>query len=69
MATRNPPRTPTNPSGVGIDSPEADWGPAIGAEHGANHLRRPMKTEADRGQGKRTIQRNKEIAKGGLYKN
>jgi hypothetical protein len=68
MATRNPPQTSTDPSGEGIDKPEADWGPAIGAEHGSNHARRPVKTEAERGQGRRTVQRNKEIAKGGLYK-
>ena len=68
MATRNPPHTSADPSGEGLDNPQADWGPAIGAEHGANHIRRPEKTEAGRGQGRRTVQRNKEIAKGGLYK-
>lgn len=69
MAPRTPPQTSTDPSGEGLDNPQDDWGaPAGGAEHGANHTRRPEKTEAERGQGRRTIQRNKEIVKGRLYK-
>jgi hypothetical protein len=38
------------------DNPQEDWGdPADeGATYSANHLRRPVKTEAERGQGKKT---------------
>jgi hypothetical protein len=38
------------------DNPQEDWGdPADeGATYSANHTRRPAKTEADRGQGKKT---------------
>jgi hypothetical protein len=45
------------------DNPEDDWGAAVdeGALHGANHTRRPVKTEAERGQGPRTRQANKDI--------
>jgi len=68
MPTRNPPQTSTDPGGEGTDNPQADWGPATGAIHGADHSRRPERTEALRGQGRRTVERNKEIAKGGLYK-
>lgn len=51
------------------DNPELDWGePLAGASHGENHTRRPHKTEADRGHGRRTIQRNKEINSGRLYR-
>lgn len=50
------------PAGVDIhdfgqrDRPEEDWGEAAdeGTVHSANHTRRPVKTEADRGQGKKT---------------
>ena len=69
MATRTPPQTSADPSGEGIDNPQEDWGgSARHAEHGANHTRRPEKTEAERGQGRRTVQRNREIVKGGLCK-
>jgi hypothetical protein len=68
MAPRNPPQTSTDPSGEGLDNPQADWGPATEAAHGTTNNRRPDRTEALRGQGRRTVQRNKEIAKGGLYK-
>jgi hypothetical protein len=38
------------------DAPQDDWGePADeGATYSANHTRRPVKTEADRGQGRKT---------------
>jgi hypothetical protein len=38
------------------DTPQDDWGePADeGTTYSANHTRRPAKTEADRGQGKKT---------------
>ncbi|HUZ14432.1 MAG TPA: hypothetical protein VMU93_16505 [Caulobacteraceae bacterium] len=41
-----------------------DDGPPIGALHGENHTRRPVKTEADRGQGPKTRAANKERVKG-----
>jgi hypothetical protein len=43
------------PLGEG-ENPQEDWGaPADeGATYSANHLRRPVKTEAERGQGKKT---------------
>lgn len=51
------------------DNPELDWGePLEGAKHGGNHANRPHKTEAERGPGRRTIQRNKEINSGRLYR-
>jgi hypothetical protein len=45
------------------DNPEEDWGePADeGAMHGQNHTRRALKTEAERGQGAKTRQANKDI--------
>jgi hypothetical protein len=45
------------------DNPQADWGEATdgAALHGANHMRRPLKTEADRNQGARTRKMNKDI--------
>jgi hypothetical protein len=49
----------------------ADDGDALGAsglQQGADHTRRPIKTEADRGQGPKTRMKNADIAKGGLYK-
>ena len=50
------------PAGVDIhdlgqsDRPEQDWGESAdeGAQFSTNHTRRPVKTEADRGQGKKT---------------
>ena len=50
------------PTGVDIhnlgqpDKPQDDWGEPAGegATYSANHTRRPGKTEADRGQGKKT---------------
>lgn len=57
------------PAGVDIhdvgqdDGPEQEWGePADeGATHSANHSRRGVKTEAERGQGRLTRQLNKDI--------
>jgi hypothetical protein len=45
------------------DNPQNDWGdPADpGALHGANHTRRPLRTEAERGQGAKTRRLNKDI--------
>jgi hypothetical protein len=44
-------------------NPEADWGEALeGATHGENHTRRPVKTEAERGQGVKTRKANRDIA-------
>jgi hypothetical protein len=45
------------------DNPEGDWGePADeGALHSANHTRRPERTEAERGQGAKTRQANKDM--------
>jgi hypothetical protein len=45
------------------DNPEQAWGePADeGAMHSANHTRRGIKTEAERGQGAKTRQLNKDI--------
>jgi hypothetical protein len=45
------------------DTPEDDWGEPAGegALHGANHTRRPTKTEAERGQGAKTRQHTKDI--------
>jgi len=56
------------PAGVDIhdagqaDNPEQDWGaPADeGATYSANHTNRPVKTEADRGQGRKTRQAQKD---------
>lgn len=57
------------PSGVDVhdlaqdDNPEADWGEEgdEGMMHSANHSRRGVKTEAERGQGAKTRQANKDI--------
>jgi hypothetical protein len=45
------------------DNPEEDWGeaPDAGAQHGANHTTRPDRTEAERGQGRKTRQAQKDI--------
>ncbi|MDX9996548.1 MAG: hypothetical protein WCY15_13585 [Phenylobacterium sp.] len=52
-----------DPSNIGErDDPELDWGEAEpGAVFGSNHTRRGVKTEAERGQGRRTRARTKEI--------
>ncbi len=41
-----------------------DDGPPTKAQHGENHTRRPVKTEADRGQGPKTRAANREKVKG-----
>ena len=41
-----------------------DDGPPTRAQHGETHTRRPVKTEADRGQGPKTRAANKERVKG-----
>jgi hypothetical protein len=44
------------------DRPQEDWGEAApGATYSANHTRRPVKTEAERGQGVKTRRKNKDI--------
>ena len=45
------------------DEPQTDWGEGgdEGLTHSANHTRRGVKTEAERGQGRRTRQLNKDI--------
>ena len=45
------------------DNPQADWGEDTdgAALHGANHMRRDLKTEADRAQGGKTRKANKDI--------
>jgi hypothetical protein len=49
------------------DRPQEEWGAAAeGALHSANHTRRPLRTEAERGQGPRTRARGKEINTRGL---
>lgn len=51
-----------------IDNPELDWGePAPDAVHGQTHTRRAAKTEAERGQGRKTRARNKQIVSGRPY--
>ncbi|HEV7384444.1 MAG TPA: hypothetical protein VGN89_06160 [Phenylobacterium sp.] len=57
-----PPNVDVHDTGE-ADDPQNDWGePADeGALHGANHTRRPDRTEAERGQGPRTRKANKDI--------
>jgi hypothetical protein len=45
------------------DKPEEAWGDEAveGAMHSANHTRRPIRTEAERGQGAKTRKANKDI--------
>jgi hypothetical protein len=45
------------------DNPQEDWGPEGDPQmlHSANHTRRPLKTEAERGQGAKTRRANKDI--------
>lgn len=65
-----PPNVDIHRLGEG-DNPQADWDePAEGEDvaYGGNHNNRPRKTEAQVGQGPRTIQRNKDIARGRLYR-
>ncbi len=44
------------------DVPEDDWGDPAGegATYSANHTRRPVKTEAERGQGRKTRRARKD---------
>ena len=46
-----------------------DDGPPTKAQHGENHTRRPVKTEADRGQGPKTRAANREKVKGSRLHN
>ena len=46
-----------------------DDGPPTTARHGENHTRRPVKTEAARGQGPKTRAANKERVKGSRLHN
>jgi hypothetical protein len=45
------------------DNPQEDWGEEADAQmlHSTNHTRRPIKTEAERGQGAKTRRANKDI--------
>jgi hypothetical protein len=47
----------------GEDNPQEDWGDETdaGLMHSANHTRRPIKTEAERGQGRKTRAATKDI--------
>jgi hypothetical protein len=47
----------------GTDNPQEDWGGETdeGMVHSANHTRRPIKTEAERGQGRKTRAATKDI--------
>jgi len=57
------------PAGVDVhdigdeDKPEEDWGEETDEAmmHSANHTRRPIKTEAERGQGRKTRTATKDI--------
>ena len=50
------------------DSPQLDWGEADpAAVHGATNTQRPVRTEAERGQGPKTRSRNKQIVSGKPY--
>ncbi len=46
-----------------------DDGPPTRAQHSWNHTRRPVKTEADRGQGPKTRAANREKVKGSRLHN
>ncbi|MBV9993625.1 MAG: hypothetical protein JO127_00300 [Caulobacteraceae bacterium] len=63
MADEPNPIPPTTDEDVERLSPEDD-GPPSGAQHGQTHTRRPVKTEADRGQGPKTRAANRERIKG-----
>jgi hypothetical protein len=59
-----PPATGFDPHAVGEDDrPEGDWGEAADPEatFSANHSRRPVRTEAERGQGAKTRRKTKDI--------
>jgi hypothetical protein len=68
IAAARPERTDAStgldPHAIGqSDDPQEDWGEPMGGEavHSSNHARRPIRTEADRGQGAKTRQMNKDI--------
>ncbi|HEY1749851.1 MAG TPA: hypothetical protein VGG29_01210 [Caulobacteraceae bacterium] len=46
-----------------------DDGPPTGAQHGETHTRRPIKTDADRGQGPKTRAANRAKVKGSRLHN
>ena len=60
------PSTPVDPHDLSeADNPQLDWGESeTGALHGQTHTRRPIKTEAKRGQGPKTRLLNKDIVSG-----
>lgn len=62
LGASTPPGVDIHDIGQG-DNPEEEWGEAggEGMEHSANHTRRGIKTEAERGQGAKTRQANKDI--------
>jgi hypothetical protein len=44
------------------DNPQEDWGEEVQESmHSGNHTRRPLRTEAERGQGAKTRRMNKDI--------
>lgn len=49
-----------------LDEGETDGPPSYGAQQGRTHTTWPEKTEAERGQGPKTMARNKEINSGKL---
>jgi hypothetical protein len=65
LGVGTPPNVDVHKTGQG-DKPQADWGEAAGqgATFSSNHNRRPDRTEAERGQGPKTRQMNKDIISG-----
>jgi hypothetical protein len=60
LGASTPPNVDVHKLGEG-DNPELDWGePEPGAVHSQTNSRRGVKTEAERGQGARTRQANKD---------
>jgi len=66
------PKTPRQPDVSDEEVERLDpWddGPPTTAVHGENHTRRPIRTEAERGQGPKTRAANKERVKGSRLHN
>ena len=51
-----------------VDNPQAAWedggDPSPASAYGANHANRPRKTEIERSQGRKTVDRNRQIVRG-----
>jgi hypothetical protein len=62
LGASTPPNVDVHHLGQG-DHPQQDWGEQMGqdATFSSDHGRRPVRTEAERGQGRKTRQRNKDI--------